>query len=908
MEPISRHLLQMPRGERKTPPKGKAQFKSISSYSRDRQKSRLGKKFDDIGRLLTDPDSSLLLARDPTRVAPERVIVLEVVESVDNFIGIASRIEGLEFLADEGVLIESPDEFDDSTERESHGEGEKGDRRDLPDDSLLDEGDEPESRAVGGRMYLSMPNQAALAKIVSLWQSWQGGEELPYGLKSVAQLFMQLSDIRAWGPKERISDLAIAHWEKSIEGSSDEFERIEVELWFHEIDVDANAHEVEVRQQIEGAGGEVVHQSRIEQIGYHALLVDLPASVIRKMVERSSDSDLVMNDRVRYYQPQSAFGVPPVEVEEFDAKAIFDRIDRSRVDSTLPAISAIIDGYPADNNPFLQGRLEVVDYNRIESQCVVEGRIHGTGIVSLILHGDLNAYRNTLSRKLMVYPVLVTVPQLRVPFVEQVAENKLFVDTLYRTIIEIVQTRDSEAGTRSEVFIINLSIGNDRQPLQRSISPLVRVLDRLAFEHDLLILVSAGNMPNDQPIYFKKSGTPEKLMSASQGVQERELLRSIHRARSERTILSPAEAVNVVTVGAQSVDSTGVDYSSQWISYGTKELPNVLSRMGPGYNDSVKPEVLLPGGQVYMRPNSLDDSDRSIHPLLLNRAGLRVAGPETLTDSLGTHTSVGTSGATALATRAAHLCYEALIIEDDNGERVISVPPSHNAVVVKAMVVHSAEWGKGGEVLGHALGPKDGRKHAQRRSNIARFLGYGVPNVERVLICSANQATLVGHGSITAGQICEHSIPLPESLHMSNAPRSITVTVAWLSPVNARHHEYRTAKLQVTNRAPDMKTALGVKRTPNQPAGSAADRGTVFHAKYFGKQAISFIDNDYLRLDVHCKAAAGKLDSDIKYGILVTIQTAANIPIYNEVKEALALTVEEHAERITVAASKRNLV
>lgn len=121
-------------------------------------------------------------------------------------------------------------------------------------------------------------------------------------------------------------------------------------------------------------------------------------------------------------------------------------------------------------------------------------------------------------------------------------------------------------------------------------------------------------------------------------------------------------------------------------------------------------------------------------------------------------------------------------------------------------------------------------------------------------------------------------------------PRAVTVTVAWFSPINRFHQAYRRAKLEVTaiNKFP---TAAGVTRASLQPSYHSVLRGTLFHTRYEGEDAVPFIDGGYVRLRVVCKEQAGSLDQSINYGVAVTIEAGEGIPVYQEVRDRLAVPV-----------------
>ena len=249
---------------------------------------------------------------------------------------------------------------------------------------------------------------------------------------------------------------------------------------------------------------------------------------------------------------------------------------------------------------------------------------------------------------------------------------------------------------------------------------------------------------------------------------------------------------------------------------------------------------------------------------------------------------MGTSAATALATRAAHLIFDALI-NRDGGPMRADFDPMFRGVVVKALLIHRAKWGSRAAFLDGKDGPgPQGRgKHAERRDNISRLLGFGFPEIEEALSCTPNRATLVGYGMINARENNIHRIPLPPSLENVQEPRSLTVTVAWFSPINCRHQAYRQAKLEV-NPLEKPEKAVGVERlSRQQPASPSIQRGTVFHTRYEGNHAVAFVDNGHLVFGIHCREQAGRLDQAIRYGISVTIEAGEKIPVYEEVRARL---------------------
>lgn len=222
-------------------------------------------------------------------------------------------------------------------------------------------------------------------------------------------------------------------------------------------------------------------------------------------------------------------------------------------------------------------------------------------------------------------------------------------------------------------------------------------------------------------------------------------------------------------------------------------------------------------------------------------------------------------------------------MDPENGAILADVDPMYYSVVVKALLVHRASWD---EDVASRLRDLYPGHYVARDDNVARVIGYGVPRVDEALTCTSERATLIGYGRIENKQIATCRLPLPASLERVEEPRALTVTLAWFSPVNVRHLAYRRARLEVKG---DFERELGTARTKLQPSDKSIPRGTLFHQRYEGDQAIAFVGDGELALQVVCKEQAGRLDEAVRYGLAVTIEAGDGIPVYQEIRDRLAI-------------------
>ena len=158
----------------------------------------------------------------------------------------------------------------------------------------------------------------------------------------------------------------------------------------------------------------------------------------------------------------------------------------------VPPIAALFDGIPVLGHRLLSGRVVLDDPDDLDARSVVPERRHGTEMASLILHGDRNLGEPPMARRLYVRPVLYA-PGEGAP--ERTQPDRLLIDTIYRAVLRMKAGDPEGAATGPDVFLVNLSLGDENRPFTGPMSPWGRLLDYLADRFGILFLVSAGNCP-----------------------------------------------------------------------------------------------------------------------------------------------------------------------------------------------------------------------------------------------------------------------------------------------------------------------------------------------------------------------------------------------------------------------------
>ena len=372
--------------------------------------------------------------------------------------------------------------------------------------------------------------------------------------------------------------------------------------------------------------------------------------------------------------------------------------------------------------------------------------------------------------------------------------------------------------------------------------------------------------------------TPEELSTA--------VIRAIARDTRKRRLLSPAETINGITVGAIHSDASNAPLSHLIDPIPQEDLPSILNGHGPGHRRAVKPDVLMPGGRQMLSERLGNTHSNSVLEIATTTAppGQLVATPGTQGELDRTRHTRGTSNATANASRAMHLVGD--VVDELFSETGQTLNRECETVVLKGLLAHGATWDLSYPTYSDVLRtPQNSRGF---KEYVSRFLGYGETNIDRALSCTEQRATAIGVGSLDDGEGDEFRLPLPPSLASKSVRRRLTVTLAWLSPVNNSRQEYRVAHLWFN---PKEDNTLA----PNRLFANdrAVQRGTLQHEILEGDRAIPFQDGDTLTIKVNCRADGGTILEPIPYCLIVSLEVAQgiNIPIYDEVRDRLAVRV-----------------
>ena len=716
---------------------GRARFPRRIPY--DRQAQRLSQVFATAERSLASYASDVSVAADPRAVVPDRCLVFELLGDVPAF-NLAAQALGLDWLGTETLT-------NDAEEAES--------------DEDLD-ADAPE-RQPAQRLYLTMPTERALKRLLRQWRLYADGERPSEAYKELWKLFDYLHTLRVWSVEDRLDPSLAAYVAKKLAEQPDEKVIVELDLWYRNNESRHDESLDTLREMLEEVEGDLLDEVDIPEIRYQGVLIRVPGDVAEQLAQ--GDADIARFHDVMTIRPQSAYE------SQIEGDAASVETERAAPELDGDCIAVLLDGYPVDRHHLLAGRLQIAEVEISGAQAPALTRHHGTAMASLIVHGDLQAPNTApLNRPLAVLPVLMSPGGAHR---ETTPAGKLPIGVIYRALQTIIGSTRSVHPELRRVMVINHSICDDYAPFVRRSSPWAMLLDYFSHAHNLLFVVSAGNIFSPFPVDVYPNIAA--YQSDDEDVREAAVMAAIETSKATRTLLSPAESINSLTVGAAHDDHAKPGQMAPPDRYPNFKMSNLASGLGLGVNRSVKPDFLEKGGRFAAGMTNVRGGGVKMHARASAHYGQEVATPSSTGRLNHRMLTSGTSNAAALTTRAAHFVADALDeLYEDDAKKWHTLKT--RAVMLKTLLAHGVSWGAIGETLDEAYPPAGSHKWSQRRDTVTQFLGYGQLDATRVVSGAANRITLLAEDMIRADQRHEYVVPVPASMINNREVRTITIS------------------------------------------------------------------------------------------------------------------------------------
>ncbi len=396
-----------------------------------------------------------------------------------------------------------------------------------------------------------------------------------------------------------------------------------------------------------------------------------------------------------------------------------------------------------------------------ESACFVDGEDefdeagHGTQVAGIALYGNIeecNAADYWVPQSWLFNGKILN------------KDCEFNTETIESTLVKAVE---HFVGLGCRIF--NLSIGNENSPYDgKHIRDIAYILDVLAREHDILIVVSVGNFRGcyDPPIPVEswREEYPDYLLG------------------DHNRIIDPAPALNVLTVGSLALhDATmrglqrpeDIDH----LAAAKANQPSPFTRHGPTVKGAIKPELVAHGGNFAspMRFEGKQWQHKDNEPGILS-LNANFVGNTLFSVCHGTSFS---------APYITHLA-----------SRLLAYYPDASANLLRAILVNHADMPR--ECLTTFTEPeaKQYAKLNKRRSPDIDIAGYGLVNEENLYRSDDTAVLLLAEETIANDSYQFYELPLPkEFLRRKKSARELRVSLGYSPAVRTTRLDYRATKI-----------------------------------------------------------------------------------------------------------------
>lgn len=766
------------------------------------------------------------LAESIQAADPQLVLVMEARDENIDLADVADRL-GIEIISEAESRVDPDDEFALASER-------------------------ARSPLVSSCLHAVCVNQTSLNALLQLWKTWQQTRNLPRGRAPLRDFFFHLKDIRPWGPQDR---LKLIDWDVHFAGvDPDALVSIDIELWFSGSPDTRIAAQANVTALLGRDGGTVTSSAIIEEVGYHGLKASVPNRVLELLARGEFDAvQTIKSANVMYLKATGQVALPTSEDTDQD-------VQTDEAVPTGPPVLCLFDGVPTANHSLLSGRVTVFDPDDLESSYTADEQRHGTAMASAAVWGDRGNSEPSAARQVLVRPILCPCNET-IDRVEELPVEALAPDLMRRAFRDLFEPGPGGAPPGApQIAIVNLSVGDPAVPFDTVLSSWARTIDWLSYYYGVLVIVSAGN----HSILNLSPSNSTELAALVGDERRRATLEALNRQQNQRRLIAPAESINALTIGATHDDA------AHGAPIGYRVDPNdglmsvsPVSATGSGYRRSLKPDLAAPGGRAFFASGGPTSEFIRFPPASVG-PGIKVAAPRTGHETY----TIGTSASAALVSRQAARLYDVI----DSVTNGTPITRRQRASAIKALLVHGV-----GDFEDLQTSPLP----------LERAIGNGILLRDFSSGCATNEAVLLFLGQIRATQEQSLEIPLPDGLSVREAKR-IDATLAWLSPINWKHRQYRRAALSFVTpegAIPKLGPASGISADASK-AGAA----TVQHLSWETQSAWASGQGSAVSIRVKCYEQAGGLHGDpVDYAAVASIWVAPaiGVDVYSQVRDQI---------------------
>lgn len=522
---------------------------------------------------------------------------------------------------------------------------------------------------------------------------------------------------------------------------------VNIDIWFNGEKTTAFEIERQVRQGLGTEGSKLLGD-----------LFQIPSLLLgRAMVNEFTLNALLDMDIIAMVElPLSNISAEPYELYKWD----YEPIVQDELEDDAP-LAAVLDSGIFTGNPLLEHAVVAEEEFDTTENTTTDMNGHGTGVAGIVVYGDFHNCLQTHKFKPLV----------------RVCNGKIMHDENGAPCFpedkrpeQVVREAIEYFNREFECRVFNLSVG-DRDHLYCGGRQFAwaEMLDQLARELDIVIIISAGNVSNPE---LKDFTSRDELMKQSRN----QLFMPEHR------LIDPATSALGITVGSitRFDEPSVIPHKITSISVGKKNHLSVFTRIGKGVNRSIKPDVVDYGGnyavsQMMRGKNRWATNDMGLLEPTLNNTNDKIF-----------------KGYCGTSFSAPHVTHIVARIERAL-EKQLKERPSAN--LIKAIFVNSArctedmtEWAEKSEdplYTGNS-NPKQERK--------LRLYGFGRAD-DSLLYSDYNRVTLFTEDKLFLRSFHLYKIPVPKEFLQVKANKTISISLAYNPMTRLGRKDYLTNNL-----------------------------------------------------------------------------------------------------------------
>ena len=396
-----------------------------------------------------------------------------------------------------------------------------------------------------------------------------------------------------------------------------------------------------------------------------------------------------------------------------------------------PALNApkvcVIDSGIQEQHPLLKAAIDDAhsrswvpgDTGRTADQVANGG--HGTRVAGTVLYPQIIPRAGRLQAGCWIQNARILDQSCHLP-------KQLFPPETLEEIVDFYK----QTGTR----IFNHSITGSTPCRTQYMSAWAAAIDKLTWDHDVLFIVSAGNLPLDGSVGVSRVSISAHF-AAGRPYPD-------YLLEPSARVANPAQSFQALTVG--SIAASSYD-NPPLTSIAPADCPSAFTCCGLGIWESIKPEVVEYGGDLIRdegTPPNLTYPPDVCPELVRSTLG---GGPVIASDKIGTSFA---------APKVTHIA-----------AAIAAELPQESCLLYRALIVQSARL------------PEWTAKPDVDLSNVVRQMGYGIPNLGRATGNTVNRITLITRGEqrISARKARVYQVQLPQELRSPGESYDILVEV-----------------------------------------------------------------------------------------------------------------------------------